>query len=454
MVGIPLLVVLLGGGAWFMMSSGGASGESGSSYAQYRSRADSLYQNEQYRQARRAYRQALQQREDDQYVQQRLDQIEEAMASSSERQYERSLARGDSLKSRADSLFSEGNTDDANTVYSRAMAAYFSALDARSGDEVANRKIDQVERRQETIAKQQASGSGGSVNTEQIAGFFKKQAESQLESGNLEAALRKYKQAADYSENSKSLDKVIADLEQEIKEQERNEKYEDAIARGERMMRENNYSEAQKAFQNALDVKSTSEARDALARAEKLSQERKQTQQQYKQYRSQGDEAYQQGNYEKAIEAYKQALKTKPNDSYAEEQLEKAQQELEEIRLAQAKQTENKERKENMVGPDGIYKVVDQDAKVKGGLGALHEDVEYPETAARRGIEGRVYVQAVVNADGTVRSAEVARGIGGGCDREAIRVVEDAEFIPAKVDGKPVPSRTTVWIQFSLSGQG
>jgi protein TonB len=45
----------------------------------------------------------------------------------------------------------------------------------------------------------------------------------------------------------------------------------------------------------------------------------------------------------------------------------------------------------------------------------------------------------------------VARGIGGGCDEEALDVVEDAEFVPAKVDGKPVPARTTVWIQFSLS---
>mgnify|MGYP002761268541 CR=1 FL=1 len=84
-----------------------------------------------------------------------------------------------------------------------------------------------------------------------------------------------------------------------------------------------------------------------------------------------------------------------------------------------------------MVGLDGVYKVVDKEPSVKGGLGALHENVRYPERAARRGIKGRVYVQAVVNADGTVRSASIARGIGGGCDDEALRVVRDTEFTPA-----------------------
>jgi TonB family protein len=61
-----------------------------------------------------------------------------------------------------------------------------------------------------------------------------------------------------------------------------------------------------------------------------------------------------------------------------------------------------------------------------------------------------VYIRAVIEPDGTVREANVVRGIGGGCDGEALRVVEDAQFIPAKVNGQPVPSYTTVWIQFSL----
>jgi TonB family protein len=65
-------------------------------------------------------------------------------------------------------------------------------------------------------------------------------------------------------------------------------------------------------------------------------------------------------------------------------------------------------------------------------------------------VQGRVYVKAVVNKDGSVREAEVLRGPGAGTHEEALRVVKNATFIPAKYNGEPVPTETTVWIQFQL----
>jgi len=59
-------------------------------------------------------------------------------------------------------------------------------------------------------------------------------------------------------------------------------------------------------------------------------------------------------------------------------------------------------------------------------------------------------VKAVVNKDGTVRDAKVIRGLGSGADKEALRVVKDATFIPARYNGEAVPARKTVWIQFQL----
>jgi len=97
-----------------------------------------------------------------------------------------------------------------------------------------------------------------------------------------------------------------------------------------------------------------------------------------------------------------------------------------------------------------IYTVVDEEARVEGGLAALHQNVRYPESAARRGEEGRVYMQAIVEADGSVREATVTRGVSRALNQEALRVVRRADFIPAKVDGKPVPSRTAVWIEFDM----
>lgn len=104
------------------------------------------------------------------------------------------------------------------------------------------------------------------------------------------------------------------------------------------------------------------------------------------------------------------------------------------------------------VDENGVYTVVDQEPRVKGGLSALHQTVQYPETAERRGMEGRVYVRAVVAPNGSVRDAEIIRGIGGGCDQEALRAVRTAEFVPATVHGEPVPAYATVWIQFALAG--
>ncbi len=97
---------------------------------------------------------------------------------------------------------------------------------------------------------------------------------------------------------------------------------------------------------------------------------------------------------------------------------------------------------------DSVYTEVDTEAAPVGGLATLTEAATYPDEAAANDITGRVYVQATVNADGTVRTAELVRGIGYGCDEEALRVVRNASFEPGQRDEAPVASRITVWVQF------
>lgn len=91
-----------------------------------------------------------------------------------------------------------------------------------------------------------------------------------------------------------------------------------------------------------------------------------------------------------------------------------------------------------------------------GGVEALYkylaENIKYPEQAKKDGVQGRVFVRFVVEADGTVAEAEVLRGIGGGCDEEALRVVNAMpKWKPGTVDGKPVRTQYNLPITFRLN---
>ena len=105
---------------------------------------------------------------------------------------------------------------------------------------------------------------------------------------------------------------------------------------------------------------------------------------------------------------------------------------------------------------DEVFKVVEVDPEFPGGVEALYkylaENIKYPEQAKKDGVQGRVFVRFVVEADGTVAEAEVLRGIGGGCDEEALRVVNAMpKWKPGTVDGKPVRTQYNLPITFRLN---
>lgn len=96
------------------------------------------------------------------------------------------------------------------------------------------------------------------------------------------------------------------------------------------------------------------------------------------------------------------------------------------------------------------FVVVEKMPEPIGGISALQSKVVYPEMARRAGIEGRVTVQFIVNENGDVENAQVMRGIGGGADEEALRVVEETKFEPGIQKGKPVRVRFAMSINFRL----
>lgn len=97
-----------------------------------------------------------------------------------------------------------------------------------------------------------------------------------------------------------------------------------------------------------------------------------------------------------------------------------------------------------------IFFIVEEMPEPIGGIAAIQADVKYPEIARKAGVEGRVFLQFVVNEQGNVQDVVVSRGIGAGCDEEAVRAVSEAKFTPGKQRGKPVKVRMSLPVTFKL----
>jgi protein TonB len=83
----------------------------------------------------------------------------------------------------------------------------------------------------------------------------------------------------------------------------------------------------------------------------------------------------------------------------------------------------------------------------------LQDNIKYPQMARESGIQGTVYVTFVVERNGNVTDVKILRGIGGGCDEEAVRVVQNMpKWEPGKQRGKPVRVQFNMPIKFTLAG--
>ncbi|WP_420385932.1 energy transducer TonB [Roseivirga sp.] len=105
---------------------------------------------------------------------------------------------------------------------------------------------------------------------------------------------------------------------------------------------------------------------------------------------------------------------------------------------------------------DQVFVVTEEQPEYPGGQQGwfrhLGSNLKYPEQAKAKGTEGAVFLSFVVDKTGELRDLQVVRGIGDGCDEEALRVLMESEnWIPAKQRGKEVSARMQVRILFKLS---
>jgi len=146
-----------------------------------------------------------------------------------------------------------------------------------------------------------------------------------------------------------------------------------------------------------------------------------------------------------------QILEIVEDEEDVEEELE-----MEDLEVEEDTEIEVIEEVEEEVEEDKIFTIVEDQPQFPGGLNGLNKymsnNIEYPSLAVDAGIEGTVFVTFVVGKDGKVTDAKVLRGIGGGCDKEALRIVNKMpKWTPGKQRGKPVRVQYNMPVRFKLN---
>lgn len=108
------------------------------------------------------------------------------------------------------------------------------------------------------------------------------------------------------------------------------------------------------------------------------------------------------------------------------------------------------------VAEEEIFVFVEENPSFPGGESALYEylykNIKYPDLARENNITGTVVIKFVVEKDGSITKASILREIGGGCGKEALRVVNTLpKWKPGKQSGRPVRTEFTLPVQFELN---
>lgn len=103
-----------------------------------------------------------------------------------------------------------------------------------------------------------------------------------------------------------------------------------------------------------------------------------------------------------------------------------------------------------------VFMVVEEMPTFPGGVEALYNflgsEIKYPAQARDASVQGKVHVSFVVGEDGMLRDIKILRGIGAGCDDEALRVIgEMPKWNPGKQRGRNVAVQFGLPINFVLN---
>ena len=104
-----------------------------------------------------------------------------------------------------------------------------------------------------------------------------------------------------------------------------------------------------------------------------------------------------------------------------------------------------------------VYTLVDDSATPENGMPAFFQEIavkiKYPREAREKGVEGKVFVEFVVQKDGSISDIKAVKGIDALCDEEAVIAVKAATttWVPGKVNGVAVKQRMVLPVSFKLA---
>lgn len=102
-----------------------------------------------------------------------------------------------------------------------------------------------------------------------------------------------------------------------------------------------------------------------------------------------------------------------------------------------------------------VMDIVESMPSFPGGMSAFYsyvgKNIEYPRKAKTMQVTGRVFIEFVIDTDGTLIDVKAVKGIGSGCDEEAVKVLKNSpKWNPGKQRGRAVRVRMILPITFSL----
>lgn len=419
--------------------------------------ADSLMGAGNYEAARERFLYVLKSQPENVYVQQRLAQLERLQSAEAQLsdqpgdQFDRLVAQGDSLSSL---LRTVGVNDPLLTeqISAGAREAYLRALVYRPDDQHVREKLTQLVQGE---ASPEPSSAGEAADAErrrlqaeqlELYRLAIEQGDQFLARGEyLEAQIR-FKEALIYQKDDTYAAQRLEMIDGLWQEANQNERFDGYRQRGDELLQANLFDQARAAYREALSVRPGDMTilgrladADRLERQaeQQLAQERER-ERQYQQLLIRGDALTGAGQYQEAYDHYLAAFQEHPGDPELEKRVEAVQ---------------NRLNRQQQVDENGVYKYLAENERptIIGTLGDLYARIEYPASAVRTGLEGRVYVEFIVDEQGAVQTPRILRGLSPDCDREVLRVIRTARFNPARVDGRPVKAHLTLPITFRIA---